>query len=168
MHFILLILHNYYYTQFYWVCRKSPMEITLCSQISKNPVNTTQSIDDAEISIYFKIKNTQVRKLKLKHVQLNKFCKHTQHDVVILKYSLVLIVFLTFFACIMQLNPVCAFWDFNLNGHLRLVALYLCLLVISQQDMQLVSFVIMIYLQCNMDGILNIAEAGQQRELLLI
>lgn len=44
------------------------MEITLCSQISKNPVDTTQSIDDAEISIYFKIKSTQVRKLKLKYV----------------------------------------------------------------------------------------------------
>ena len=36
------------------------MEVTLCSQISANPMSTIQPINDTEISIYFSTENMKV------------------------------------------------------------------------------------------------------------
>ena len=40
-----------------FVRRRSPLDITLCSQISNEPISTIQPIDDAEVEIYFSIED---------------------------------------------------------------------------------------------------------------
>ena len=40
---------------YHWVCRRMPMNTTLCSQVSDYPVSTPQQIENAEIEIDFNI-----------------------------------------------------------------------------------------------------------------
>ena len=53
----LIIYINVY---IYFFHRRFLTDITLCSQISNNSMNTVQPINDAEVEIYFNIENMAV------------------------------------------------------------------------------------------------------------
>ena len=63
--YIPMCIHMCIYLSVYacmYICtsRRSPMDITLCGQISNNPKNTIQPINDAKVEVYFNIAGINV------------------------------------------------------------------------------------------------------------
>ena len=51
----LLLRHSH--TLYTSTDRRSPLDITLCSEISNDPISTIQPVDDATVEIYFRIED---------------------------------------------------------------------------------------------------------------